>query len=73
MEQRNRKSINDKLRKYTYSRNDNDYIEVTEWVNGEGYDISISTENSDKIFSLSDGELDAINYLINTLRFGDTN
>lgn len=73
MEQNNRKSVNDKLRKYTYSRNDNDFIEVTEWTNGEGYDISISTEQSEKIISLHDGELDAINYLVNTLRFGDVN
>ena len=37
MEIYKRKSINDKLSKYTYSIKDNSsYIEITEWKNGEG-------------------------------------
>ena len=41
----------------------NDFIEVSEWHNGEGYDITIN----DKHFSLTDGELKAINHLVSIL------
>ena len=65
MEFKTRKSVNDKLRVYDYLAKENDYIEVTEWVNGEGIDISINTTS----ISLSYGQLDAINYLQNALRY----
>ena len=71
MEKSNRKSISDKLSKYTYSSYEHDFIEVCEWTNGEGYDITLSTHNSEKNISLSDGELDAIDYLIKSLRYAD--
>ena len=54
----NRKSITDKLSKYCTFAKENDFIEVTEWANGEG-----------KSFSLTYGELDAINYLKMSLDF----
>lgn len=64
MEIQNRRAINDKLKKYCYCSNgDNDFIEVTQWVNGEGIDIAINSNGQDKSFSLTYGELDAINYL----------
>ena len=68
MEVVKRKSINDKLSKYDYlcSQNSGDYIEVTEWANGEGITVNI---NSDKTFDLSYGELDAINYLSKTIQY----
>ncbi len=65
MEFNNRKSVNDKLKKYDYLAKDEDYIEVTEWTNGEGYDIAIN----DKIISLTNGQLDAINYLTKSLEY----
>lgn len=65
MEITNRKSINDKLTKYDYLAKDNEFIEVTEWTNGEGYDIVIN----DKIISLTSGQLDAINYLTKSLEY----
>ena len=34
--------ITDSLKKYTYSGKDSDYITLTEWANGEGYDIDIN-------------------------------
>lgn len=71
METTNRKSINDRLNKYTYSSNNSDFIEVTEWTNGEGHDVVISTEFGEKHISISDGELDAINYLVQSLRYSD--
>lgn len=66
MEITQRKSVNDSLKKYCVYAKDNDYIEITEWTNGEGWDINISDE---KRISLTFGELEAINYLVKTLEF----
>ena len=57
--------ITDDLKKYTYSGKESDYITLTEWANGEGYDIDING----KLITLSDSELDAINYLVLVMRF----
>ena len=57
--------ITDNLKKYTYRGKDSDYITLTEWANGEGYDIDING----KLITLSDSELEAINYLILALRY----
>ena len=65
METVKRKSVNDNLQKYDYLAKDSDFIEVTEWANGEGWDISIN----DKIFQLTCGELDAINYLVKSIDY----
>lgn len=66
----NRKSAFDELHKYDYmsNRKDNDFIEVTEWTNGEGWDINIGHKNRDQIIQLTRGELDAINYLTKALK-----
>lgn len=61
-----KKAIHDHLKVYDYLAKDNDFIEITEWTNGEGIDITI---NETKSISISYGELDAINYLVNTLRY----
>ena len=61
--------ITDDLKKYTYGGKDSDYITLTEWANGEGYDIDING----KLISLSDNELDAINYLALVMRFENKN
>ena len=55
----------DNLGPYDYLAKPDDFIEIKRWSNGEGYDISIN----DNIFSLSEGQLDAINYLIQKLRY----
>lgn len=68
MEFASRKSVHDDLKKYDYISKDNGYIEVTEWVNGEGIDVTIES-GSTKLISLTYGELDAINYLQNALRY----
>lgn len=67
MERVNRKSVNDRLRKYDFMAKEDDFVEVTQWTNGEGYDITIE----DRKMSLTDGELDAINYLVQTLKYSD--
>lgn len=60
-----RKSVSDSLKKYDYLAKEDSFIEVTEWTNGEGYDITID----EKMISLTDGQLDAIYYLVETLMF----
>lgn len=60
-----RKSINDDLQKYDYLKNKSSFIEITEWTNGEGWDIAIN----EKMFNLTYGELEAINYLIKALDY----
>jgi hypothetical protein len=47
------------LNKYCHHAKENSFIEVSEWENGEGIDVTLN----DKIISLSWGELDAINVL----------
>lgn len=61
--------ITDSLKKYTYSGKESDYITLTEWTNGEGYDIDING----KLITLSDDELEAINYLTLVMRFENKN
>ena len=68
MEFVNRTSVHDDLKKYDYISKDNGYIEVTEWANGEGIDITIENKDT-KLISLTYGELDAINHLQNALRY----
>jgi hypothetical protein len=65
MEILERKSISDKLRKYDYLAKEDDYIEVTEWGNGEGWDITLN----EQVISLTWGQLDAIDYLIKHLQY----
>ncbi len=64
----NRKSVHDDLKKYDYTAKDNDFIEVTEWTNGEGIDVTV---NDDTIISLTYGQLDAINHLQNVLKYNE--
>ena len=73
MEKCTRRTIQDKLSKYDYLKDKDKYsfIEVTEWSNKEGYDISIETDTESKIFSITNGELEAINYLAKTLTFNN--
>ena len=59
----NRKSVWDKLSKYCPGTTKDDFIEVTEWSNQDGWDITIGN----RTLSLSMGELDAINYLTKVL------
>lgn len=53
------RSITAKTKIFDYLANESDYITVTEWSNGEGWDISLN----DKMISISRGMLDAINFL----------
>ena len=61
----NKKSVSDDLKKYDYLSKEDDFIEVTEWSNGEGISITINMNT----FELTFGQLDAINYLSQVLRY----
>ena len=56
-----RKSLMVELKDFDYLAKKNDFIEVTEWGNGEGYDISIS---DNQVISITAGQFDAIKKLI---------
>lgn len=59
-------NIYSELKKFDDCRKDGDYISITEWANGEGYDIDLNG----KLISLHELELEAINYLTRTLIYG---
>lgn len=61
----NKKSIYDDLQKYDCLKSKPSFIEITEWTNGEGWDITID----EKMFSLTYGELEAIKYLTRVLYY----
>lgn len=65
MEFVNRRSVHDDLRKYCHLAKDNSYIEVSEWVNGEGYDITID----DRVIPLTAGEIEAIIHLVRSIDY----
>ena len=68
MKRGNRKSVYDDLNKYDCLSKKDDFIEVTEWTNGEGFDICINELH----FHLTRGQLDAINYLTKVLEYEDS-
>lgn len=72
MEISKRKSVLENLKKFSPFFKEDDIIEITEWSNGEGYDIIICENNSNKSISLHLDELEAINYLIKVLEYEDS-
>lgn len=67
MEIYERKSVNDSLKKYDHLAKDSDFIEVTEWANGEGWDVSLN----ERVISLTYGQLEAIKYLVKVLDYNE--
>ena len=66
MEFYKRNTVVDDLSKYDYMCNKDITVEVSEWINGEGITVTIGDS---KIIDLSYGELDAINYLTDSLQY----
>lgn len=62
-----RNSVFTRLKNYCSFANEHDYIEVTEWKNGEGFDINISNSTNTKNFDLTHGEFNALKKLIKQL------
>ena len=65
MEIKKVKTVFESLNKFDFLSKKDDYITVTEWANGEGWDICINGTN----FQLTIGQLEAINYLTKTLEY----
>jgi ribosomal protein L3 len=61
----NRRSVFSPLEKYCHCSAENDFIEVTEWTNGEGFDVTVSRVNGEDVFKLTHGELTLLNILAN--------
>jgi len=64
----NRKAAHVYLKDFCLFAAENDCIEVTEWTNGEGYDIRIHVSNNYEDIQLTSGQFDAIKKLIKTLK-----
>lgn len=62
METYERKSRFTELKPYCHHAKDDDFMEVTEWYNGEGFDVVIGNEQR---FSLTDGQFQALMALAN--------
>lgn len=60
MEQYNRNAKFTSLKHYDHMAKEHDFIEVCEWHNGEGFDVTISN----KQFSLTWGEFEAMTALV---------
>jgi hypothetical protein len=67
MEDYKRKSVLTELTEYCYLREKHDYIEVTEWNNGEGFDVDINGKQRER-FSLTWGEFKALKKAVKHLK-----
>ena len=60
-----RRSVFSELGAYCMHSGEHDYMEVTEWANGEGFDIHIDRKRGAVMFSLSHGEWELLSVLVN--------
>ncbi len=67
MELKKRTSVFTELKPFCYMSGDNDFIEVAEWTNGEGFDITISNKSGEKLTSMTYGEYKALKKVIKFL------
>lgn len=65
IEVNNRRAVFAELKNYCMHSGDHDYMEVTEWSNGEGFDIMIERNRGIERFSLSHGEWELLQVLMN--------
>lgn len=67
MEIKKRNSVFTELKSFCYLSRDDDYIEVTEWSNGEGIDLNISDSSGDRTISMTFGQFKALKKAIKFL------
>ncbi len=67
MERYTRRTIFSELKKYDIFAKENDYIEVCEWKNGEGFDVEINSVKPER-FQLTYGEYKALKKVIKELQ-----
>ena len=60
-----RRAVFAELKPYCNHSSENDYMEVTEWSNGEGYDLVIDRKRGSEKFSLTYGEWELLQVLMN--------
>lgn len=60
----NRKAVSVELKDYCHFSKDNDFLAVTEWVNGEGFDVTVETSFKSILFPLTWGEYKALKKVI---------
>ncbi len=60
MEQYTRSAKMTLLKPYCHHSKDNDFIEITEWSNGEGFDAHFSSRTNERHIQLTWGEFEAL-------------
>jgi len=60
-----RRAVFSELKPYCYCAGENDYMEVTHLGNGEGVDVNISRSSGEERFTLTWGEWELLQVLIN--------
>jgi hypothetical protein len=60
-----RRAVFAELKPYCTHSGEHDYMEVTEWSNGEGFDINIDRKRGSENFSLTYGEWELLQVLMN--------
>lgn len=53
------------LKPYCHHAKPHDFMEVTEWINGEGFDVYASSNKGEHRISLTHGEWEALQVLVN--------
>lgn len=62
-----RKAVFSELKEYCIMAKEFDFIEITEWKNGEGFDINVSSTLGNQIISLTAGEFRLIKKMVKEL------
>lgn len=60
-----RRAVFAELKPYCHLSGPDDYMEVTEWSNGEGYDVVISHKDGVESFGITHGGWELLNVLMN--------
>lgn len=60
-----RRAVLSRLKPYCHHSGQHDHMEVTEWGNGEGFDIVIDRKTNKETFSLTYGEWELLQVLMN--------
>ena len=60
-----RRSVFAELKPYCHHADEGGYMEVVEWSNGEGFDVAIDRKNGLETFSITHGELQLLQVLVN--------
>ena len=67
MESYNRKAIFSELKKYCHLSDEHDFIEVTQWNNGEGVDVHISNKGNNQKIEMTWGQWSLLKKMIKKL------